>query len=896
MYIKNLEEVINRVVTDKEIALTVLEQYVQKSDRPGDYYNCPTCGGKIGLYKEKDGIYMVNCFNHCIKGTILEFIADRENLNGRVEAVLFLKDKFNLQIEIEADRAIDKLDSYLSKGFKPLDGQVYLRHHYYKYMEDGTERIDSSKVLYRDTKTGKKLARWFIISRENDTYRAELSNKAKQGAGEQRAKKVILYNSHKIKSDTSTICIAEGEKDADTLCRLGFLGVSAQESSRWDDEYTEQIKNCHQILIFTDNDSTGAKYANSIIAHLEAEFGEYNHEKVIKIVDLPDIGLKSDITDYVEYLQDKGLNKSQIVEDIKSRIYHSENVLSIHEIHSSKLGVYKWALDKNSNGEIPKYSKVYITDFEIKVIQYVECLDDDDLSHFIVEVTPQRGNKFTRRFSNNDMNDIGSFKQALQSPYCTFSGKQVDLDALKKRIFNLNYPTKKVLTYGGMRFLDNQWVYVENEHCLIDKKVTDEYTINNTTISIKSDILSSEIITPDEIKELGQHIFKFNSQPVVYSVLGYAVATFLKARLKQMNIKFPHMLSVGEAGAGKSETLQNILLPMFGLSGMESASNITKYSVDNYAASNNTIPLVLDEYKPYMMAKWRVEMISDIMRNTYDGLKSLRGTGKGTVKELEPRTNIVLNGEAGTDETAVIERSVLLSFSKRDTLIDSQTDAYMWVKEHRELLTKLSATIIRKVIKLEDATIKTWYDKSLKLIPKEVKASRIRNSLAINGVGLMMLGMIFKDFNAEQAIQVISQNSINEVGEDSKSIVDLTLEAINQALPTIILDANDDYSLFKLVNKNTQLALRINTIYPQFTKYIKNFNTGFVAINQNEFVKMLTKSGYYAGYKAVVFNLEKDSLDKPKSKRIKAYILDIGQLGKLNMDNFIDEEDGELPF
>lgn len=885
MHIKNFNDLMMQITTRKDIAIMVLDQYETKNKRPGDYYNCPICNGKIGVF-DSDGEWVINCFNGCIGGNVLDYLVDRENLGSRKEALLFINQKYNLNLDIDSDKAIDRLDKYISTWEPKKAGIKYLRHHYYKTIKNGKEIIDSVKVMYRNIETGKKVAKWFVISEKNGWYKAELSSSSARDKG-QREKLKMLYNGHKIKDDTNVVCITEGEKDAESLCNMGFLGVSAQESGKWCSEYTEQIKNVSTIYIFTDNDNTGVKYANTIVEHFKDVWGEYSEEKILKIIDIPKLNLKSDITDYIEHLKGKGLTRGQIIQEIYNCIKESENLLSLHELHEDEHGIYKWMQDKKTE----TIKKNHIADFKIKVTQYVLCLDDDELSRYVVSITPQKGNSFNRPFLNSSMNDIRSFKLALDSPYCTFSGDMNDLNNLKRRMFNLKYDTKKVLTYGGMRELDGQWVYVENDKCLKGKDVTDEYTINDTTISIESDILSSNIITRAELNELGEHLFKFNNEPICYSVVGYAVATFLKARLRGLGIKFPHLFSTGEAGAGKSETLQNILLPFFGVNSMKSASNITKYSLDNYIASNNTIPCILDEYKPYMMAKWRVELISEVMRTSYDWLRSMRGTGKGTVKELEQRTNIVLNGEAGTDETAVIERSILLSFSKRDTLVKCQTEHFKWIKSHKELLTKLSATIIRKVVTLDDKTIQELYYAAEQMIPEEIATTRIRDALAINALGLMLLSTIFEGFDYERAIQVICKNSIEEVGTISKSIVDLTIEHMDRAIPIIIEKANDNYDLYRLVSKGEHLALRVNAIYPQFTKYIKEYNTGFIALPEAQFTKMLRKSQYYIDYKNTKFGRSKDADEiVPNNKGIRAFILDIEKLTKLDISNFIDEE------
>ena len=65
------------------------------------------------------------------------------------------------------------------------------------------------------------------------------------------------------------VVLAEGEKDADTLCELGYNGASAPNGTyKWDDYYTEQLRNADRIVILNDNDDRGIKGANECLGIL----------------------------------------------------------------------------------------------------------------------------------------------------------------------------------------------------------------------------------------------------------------------------------------------------------------------------------------------------------------------------------------------------------------------------------------------------------------------------------------------------------------------------------------------------------------------------------------------------------------------------------------------------
>ena len=531
-----------------------------------------------------------------------------------------------------------------------------------------------------------------------------------------------------------------------------------------------------------------------------------------------------------------------------------------------------------------------VTDFTIKVTKKVDCIDDEEFSYHEVEVTPCNGNKFYRKFGSLDMVNVDSFKKALNSNYVTFSGKLADMNNIKKLIFNNNYPTQKVVSYGGFRYADNKLLYIEKNGCYCDGVVSTEYLLNDSVPTLSSDLLDVEEISAYEIAELEKHIFNFNSKSTVYSILGFGSMCFFKYLLKNGNVKIPHLMAIGEAGAGKSATTNTILLNLFGLSEAYSASNITKYSIDNLTASNTTVPLILDEYKPYKMAKWRVNLISEVMRNVYDGHKSARGTGKGTIKELIPITNIALIGEAGTDETAILERSITLSMCKRDTLIKGQSDSFEWIMDHKELLTKLGRKLLTIAYNIPQDVVAEYFNAYSKAIPEIVKTPRVRQALACNMVGLKLLKTVFPSLDLKEALNVISQNSVEEVGENTKSMVELTLEEIDRALPILVKHSEHDYELYTLINDDAEVAVRFYELYDLFTAYLKNANKQFDVLNCKEFIKQLRKSQYFSRYNVAKFGLVGDEnfpQGKTKVKVIKAYILHVDKLSELGINNFI---------
>jgi hypothetical protein len=86
------------------------------------------------------------------------------------------------------------------------------------------------------------------------------------------------------------------------------------------------------------------------------------------------------------------------------------------------------------------------------------------------------------------------------------------------------------------------------------------------------------------------------------------------------------LLLEGHSGSGKSSTLENVLVPLLGMdSHILNASDCTPTALNKSASSSNFMPLIIDEYKPSRIDKYRVNTLSNLLRNSYDLHKGIRG-------------------------------------------------------------------------------------------------------------------------------------------------------------------------------------------------------------------------------------------------------------------------------
>jgi archaellum biogenesis ATPase FlaH len=104
------------------------------------------------------------------------------------------------------------------------------------------------------------------------------------------------------------VIIVEGEKDADSLNAIGFTTTcNPMGAGRWKPEYNQHFKD-KRIVIITDNDEPGRKHASQVVKNLKGM------TESVKIIELPDIPDKGDVSDWIA----QGGTKEKLIEIIKA--------------------------------------------------------------------------------------------------------------------------------------------------------------------------------------------------------------------------------------------------------------------------------------------------------------------------------------------------------------------------------------------------------------------------------------------------------------------------------------------------------------------------------------------------------------------------------------------------
>lgn len=222
--------------------------------------------------------------------------------NDILESVgLKMSDLFDKQLEVE-----DKHKSAFEKDIEAI----------YKFYDENGDlayekiRKKGKKFLHRRYIDGETV--WGMEEGiYTETFPGSKSWSIKERPGAKKAyypgQEQLLYNlPNVIKGikEGQTIFITEGEKDSDSLITRGLIATTTSIGAtkgdlgkKWPSRFNSFFKGANVVLL-PDNDEPGKRFMEHIAIELK------NIANNIKIVELPDLSKKEDITDWLEYGND----------------------------------------------------------------------------------------------------------------------------------------------------------------------------------------------------------------------------------------------------------------------------------------------------------------------------------------------------------------------------------------------------------------------------------------------------------------------------------------------------------------------------------------------------------------------------------------------------------------
>jgi len=466
-------------------------------------------------------------------------------------------------------------------------------------------------------------------------------------------------------------------------------------------------------------------------------------------------------------------------------------------------------------------------------------------------------------------------------------GGEGDLELFKIYVYALKWTKKRGVKALGIYQRNKRLVFVDTNGAVGvgGRKASDMVQMERFKV-LESNILKAVFLDGDGLRALAEHTFSYNEPAKTIPILAWAAGCFIKPHLRRSRIKYPHLFLIGEAGSGKSNTLERVILPIFSRSKVTASAQVTAFTLMRESNSSNVIPQAFDEFKPSKIDKNRLHWLHNHFRDSYDIHEGVRGKADQTAVTYELLAPIVVAGEESAEESAIRERSIELLFSKKDINREpGHRSNFVWLTGNGKLLSALGRSLLDTALDTTPAEASHWYDEGRDYFATELPL-RILDNLCCLYAGLCLLAKLCNrlglswpfPFDREACTKYIEYGAkeyLLDGGLSNKSIVEQTFEVMSR-MP---LKPGVDYAF---ENNNEFLCIALANIYDKYTRYRRDCAIIGEVLTYPQFKKQLEHSEFFA---------EKNRTKRFGDDTKRVWVVDFHMLSKLcDMSGFVQNE------
>lgn len=859
---------------------------------------CPFHNDTNPSFNIKDGYF--KCFSECgAQGDAFNYIMLKENC-GFQEALNIAGEIFGTKEERKG-KGLSKtelLDNFIKNNIKEFSANPeYKYEEHYVYKDENAIPV-FIKIKFRHPETKDKTFIMGNLIDEGSYYKIDSDKKTD--------KINIFYNTHLISKaikENKKIYIVEGEKDANTLTKLGFVAISCRNTKNLTQEMINSLYKAN-IVVVPDMDTVGGEHEKVLTDSLLSVAKSF---RILKLYELVKEG-KKDITDYVEIQKNKGLVNSSIKTRIEELTYSALDLKNLAELQQDRQGIkkHKFEHDKETGDVI--VTPIHLTNF--RIVEAKICVNEDTGKEDIEIVTERYKYNFSekpvRKVIRGEVKDIFTDSKAFSQQLgmsMSWYGTPKDLITLKEWIDRYFLIDEKY-EYLRVGIRDDVYIDGKAQKCLMTQSgaLLPDGTLNTEIKAVTPysilDIEGRKILSKEDANDLLEHMFRYTTKRNALNMWGSLVAGMLNPYYAE-STQNPHILHImGASGTGKSYVLENIIIPVlntdYALSFMDTTPHALKLAFD----ATNIITL-MDEVKPSKAKQGRMDTLSGAIRELTGSTKGLKGRKDQGANQTSYNSTLIIVGEEPIEETAIKNRSNIVVYTDITTTPDHiKHGEVLMTKEYREKLKDLGFTLYLEILKNWNADrINEMKAYILDKYPIEGVTKIRERSTYINTVmGLIILEDVLRITAekpslkiVESSIDLIKENILEHVlenGEGAKQNYELWLERVEELAST----SDDRFRLdvgvhFKKTIEDNEECLAI-ALTDTCTKTFEHATKMGEKLESSNAISKLLRGSKYA--KLPKTKTVKFKTSPIHTTGIKSIVLKMSELEKLNMNNVLE--------
>ena len=361
-----------------------------------------------------------------------------------------------------------------------------------------------------------------------------------------------------------TVIIVEGEKDADRLHGLGLTATTnSGGAGKWGEDHSKYFPAGAKVIILPDNDEPGRKHGQSVARSLHAR------GCIVKIIDLPDLPPKGDVSDWL----DAGHTKAELFELIQAaQTWTPEEAPEVAEdCFATWRPLFGSGFTVNKEGCLCYLKKDRDSEYWVPLANFA--------ARIVAEITKDDGEQCTLSFEIEGITEGGRMLSARSVAVTKFSsmnwpveawGSQANIfpgvagkDKLRYAIQNTGRSAARqvVYVYTGWRKTSDGWIYLHGGGAIGAEGAAVELPTG-----LKRYCLPSPPPPPQAIEAARAALALLECGPgaITFPVWSMAFLAPLVEPLKQAGYSPNFLLwMVGPTMAGKS-TLAGLVTSLFG--------------------------------------------------------------------------------------------------------------------------------------------------------------------------------------------------------------------------------------------------------------------------------------------------------------------------------------------
>ena len=478
-------------------------------------------------------------------------------------------------------------------------------------------------------------------------------------------------------------------------------------------------------------------------------------------------------------------------------------------------------------------SPVVISSFQIEPTQRIAVVDGEIID---ANVTTDRGHVVQGvRFPREAWHSKRNFLRVLKSADLQFTGSDENVQGVLRLVASRSVPVRKgTMNLGYIETGDGpRWVTPEGVLGPPGIETSAEdivYVPSGSSLPhrVQYRAPSSADVERAAAKVVLPNLLRLNTAEVILPVLGWFFAAPLRPRIMELLHHFPVLIVWGSAGSGKSTLIMEVFWPLLGVvSAAPYSATETEFALLKLLSATNSVPVFIDEYKPFDMPRQRRNALHRYMRRLYTGEVEERGRADQTVVTYHLGAPLCVAGETRPIEPALVERMVT-SNPDRDQLSRDPQHAEAFTRMQTVNPGLLSAGIVRFLLgRNTEQDLTTARNITDRILTGREVPFRVRDNLTVMVLGLIhfeeyaqSMGVAIPELNLGAAFGAVLDDLLEGGGKTVKSGLDYFLEELSVMAISGEIQHGKHY-----VYEEGSLALHFPSCHSAFTEHCRR--TGF---------------------------------------------------------------------